>query len=59
MIRLDIEYSERLSLWFDLKIILKTLPAVWQQCLDARALKRRPAGSAAAGIGKSVEIYHL
>ena len=59
MIRLDIEYSKRLSLWFDLKIILKTLPAVWQQCLDARALKRRQAGSSAVVIGKSVELYHL
>jgi exopolysaccharide production protein ExoY len=59
MIRLDIEYSERLSLWLDLKIILKTLPALWQQCLDTRALKRRQAGPPAAGIGKSVELYHL
>ena len=59
MIRLDIEYSERVSLWLDLKIILKTLPALWQQCLDSRARKRRQAGSSQAGIAKSVELYRL
>ena len=59
MIRLDIEYSERLSLWLDLKIILKTLPALWQQCLDIRAQKRRQAGASSAGMAKSVELYHL
>jgi len=40
MVRLDIEYSERASLWLDLKIILKTLPALWVQCAEIRALKR-------------------
>jgi len=59
MIRLDIEYSERVSLWLDLKIILKTLPALGQQCLESRALKRRQAGASAAGMAKSVELYHL
>jgi exopolysaccharide production protein ExoY len=59
MIRLDIEYSERLSLWLDLKIILKTLPALWQQCLESRALKRRQAGASAAGVAKSVQLYRL
>ena len=59
MIRLDIEYSERVSLWLDLKIILKTFPALWQQCLDSRARKRRQAGSSQAGIAKSVELYRL
>jgi len=28
MVRLDIEYSQRRSLWLDLKILLKTLPAI-------------------------------
>jgi len=59
MIRLDIEYSERMSLWLDLKIILRTFPALWQQCLDSRALKRRQAASSPAGIAKSVELYRL
>jgi lipopolysaccharide/colanic/teichoic acid biosynthesis glycosyltransferase len=59
MIQLDIEYAERLSLWLDVKIILKTFPALWQQCLDSRGAKRRQAGASAAGIAKSVEVYHL
>ena len=59
MIQLDIEYSQRLSLWLDLQIILKTLPALWQQCLDSRAQKRRQAGPSSAGMGKSVELYRL
>jgi len=40
MIRLDIEYSERSSLWLDLKIILKTLPALWTQCAETRGTRR-------------------
>jgi lipopolysaccharide/colanic/teichoic acid biosynthesis glycosyltransferase len=40
MVRLDIEYSERASLWLDLKIILKTLPALWVQCAETRAARR-------------------
>jgi exopolysaccharide production protein ExoY len=59
MIWLDIEYSERLSLGLDLQIILKTFPALWQQCLDSRAPKRTRASSPTAGIGKSAELYRL
>ena len=59
MIRLDIEYSERLSLWLDLKIIFRTLPALWQQCLDIRAQKRAQAGATTAGIAKSIESFNL
>jgi lipopolysaccharide/colanic/teichoic acid biosynthesis glycosyltransferase len=59
MIRLDIAYSERMSLWLDLQIILRTLPALWQQCLDSRAHKRRQAEPSSAGIAKSVELYRL
>ena len=59
MIRFDIEYSERMSLRLDLKIILRTFPALWQQCLDSHALKRRQAASSPAGIAKSVELYRL
>lgn len=54
MIRLDIEYSERSSLWLDIAIISKTLPALWRQCLDTRALKRKEASSSTAGIAKPV-----
>jgi lipopolysaccharide/colanic/teichoic acid biosynthesis glycosyltransferase len=59
MIRLDIEYSERLSLWLDLKIIIRTFPALLQQCLDIRAQKRRHAGTPSAGISKSIESFNL
>jgi lipopolysaccharide/colanic/teichoic acid biosynthesis glycosyltransferase len=43
MIRLDIEYAERINPWLDLKIIMKTLPALGKQCLETRALKRKSA----------------
>jgi exopolysaccharide production protein ExoY len=59
MIWLDIEYSERMSLWLDLQIILKTFPALWQQCLDSHAPKRRQVRAPSAGIGKSAELYRL
>jgi hypothetical protein len=41
MVRFDIEYSKRLSLWLDLKIILKTLPALGRQYADLQAAKPR------------------
>ena len=50
MIRLDIEYSQRLSLWLDVTIILKTLPAVWQQCWHLRTLRRAELPSSTGGI---------
>jgi lipopolysaccharide/colanic/teichoic acid biosynthesis glycosyltransferase len=59
MIRLDVEYSERMSLWLDLRIILRTLPALWQQCLESRAMKRRQAGPSSVGVAKSVQLYRL
>src|SRR5512139_138667 len=34
MVCLDIQYSKRLSLGLDLKIIARTLPALWRQCLE-------------------------
>lgn len=36
MIRLDIEYAENQSLWLDLVIIVRTLPALVQQIIDTR-----------------------
>jgi lipopolysaccharide/colanic/teichoic acid biosynthesis glycosyltransferase len=59
MIRLDVEYSQRLSLWLDLKIIFLTLPALWQQCLDIRAHKRQQAVRPSTGIAKSIESFNL
>lgn len=40
MVELDIEYSRRLSLWLDLKIIFKTVPALWRQYCDVQAARR-------------------
>jgi exopolysaccharide production protein ExoY len=59
MIHLDIEYSERLSLWLDLRIILRTLPALWEQCLDIRQQKRQAPGASPATISKSIESFNL
>lgn len=59
MIELDIEYSQRLSLGLDLAIILKTLPALWRQCSETRALKRKEAASSIAGTAKPVQSYNL
>ena len=59
MIRLDIEYSQRKSLGLDLLIIVKTLPALWRQCLDMRALKRKEAAPTSAGMAKTVQSYNV
>ena len=40
MIQLDIEYSERFSVGLDLKIMARTLPALWVQCMDIRAKRK-------------------
>ena len=50
MVRLDIEYAQRSSLWLDVTILLKTLPALWRQCSDLRALKREESPSSTGGI---------
>lgn len=43
MIRLDIEYGKRQSLWLDLAIILKTVPALLIQMSDTHKRKTAPA----------------
>jgi lipopolysaccharide/colanic/teichoic acid biosynthesis glycosyltransferase len=40
MIHLDIEYASRKSLWFDLKIILKTVPALIVQSIETRSRRK-------------------
>ena len=61
MIELDVEYSEKKSLWMDIKIIAKTLPALITQCLDMRAARKNARAkqskqpSPVAAIGKPVQ----
>jgi len=58
MIRFDIEYSERKSLWLDAAIILKTLPALWVQCQDTR-VKRKERSPRRADLAKSIQFNNL
>jgi lipopolysaccharide/colanic/teichoic acid biosynthesis glycosyltransferase len=46
MIRLDIAYSERMSLLFDLKIILKTIPAIAKMVIEGIAKRLKIGGDA-------------
>jgi lipopolysaccharide/colanic/teichoic acid biosynthesis glycosyltransferase len=41
MVRLDIEYGKTKSLWLDLLIVAKTLPALSVQIADTHLLRRR------------------
>ncbi len=58
MVKLDIEYAERQSLWLDLEIILKTLPALWRQYCDVQTTRRKETPPTAP-LNKSVQSYHL
>jgi exopolysaccharide production protein ExoY len=59
MIRLDIEYGERVSFWLDMKIIVKTLPALVRQCLEKAARRHQEPRASAASIAKSVQSYRI
>jgi len=59
MVRLDIEYSQRASLWLDLKIMFRTIPALWGQYCDLRATKNQISARQSPNAGKSVESYSL
>jgi lipopolysaccharide/colanic/teichoic acid biosynthesis glycosyltransferase len=50
MIRLDIAYSRNMSPWFDLKIMLQTLPALLAQMRETRA-QGRPQSAARLSSG--------
>lgn len=41
MVQLDIEYTRRFSFWLDLKILVKTVPALWAQVCEVRGVKPR------------------
>ena len=62
MVALDIRYTRTKSLWLDLKIILKTVPALVQQCCDQRKKRQvtRQAGQTetvpAGGVPNRVNV---
>jgi lipopolysaccharide/colanic/teichoic acid biosynthesis glycosyltransferase len=49
MIRLDIQYAQKKSLWFDLKIMLMTGPALLQQVIEIRLSRKVATPATAAG----------
>ena len=60
MVRLDIEYSQRRSLWMDLGIMLKTVPALWGQYCDMRQARApRVVGVKSANREASVESFSV
>jgi len=52
MIRLDIRYSRKSSLWLDLQIMVKTLPALLAQCRETRALRSKQSAAAPLELEK-------
>ena len=59
MVRLDIEYSERLSLGLDLAIILKTPAALCGQCTDLLAARRVRRARSSPKLSKSFQSTPL
>jgi lipopolysaccharide/colanic/teichoic acid biosynthesis glycosyltransferase len=59
MVALDIDYAERRSMWLDVQIIFKTLPALWEQYNDLRASKRVLPTPAVSDLRKSAQSFHL
>jgi lipopolysaccharide/colanic/teichoic acid biosynthesis glycosyltransferase len=51
MMQLDIEYARNKSLWLDLKIISKTMPALLVQMSDLRRKQKSDPGLAAREAG--------
>jgi lipopolysaccharide/colanic/teichoic acid biosynthesis glycosyltransferase len=45
MIRLDVTYARNQSLWLDVKIIVRTIPALIAQAWEARSKSRRAVSS--------------
>lgn len=59
MVCLDIQYARRQSFWLDLKIIFKTLPAIWTQYLELRAAKQKKPAPVAQGLRGPIQSYRL
>jgi exopolysaccharide production protein ExoY len=55
MINLDIHYTEKMSLWLDLVIMLKTFPAVMAQVIETR-IKPRAGASSSAGNSSNKSV---
>jgi exopolysaccharide production protein ExoY len=51
MIDMDIFYSKNMSLWLDLSIIRKTIPAIIQQVMEARSRSRKDSALAHVHCG--------
>jgi lipopolysaccharide/colanic/teichoic acid biosynthesis glycosyltransferase len=57
MVRLDIAYAQRMSLWLDAWILVRTLPAIVRQVLDLIAAKRaRRAATQAAALATTAPM---
>jgi lipopolysaccharide/colanic/teichoic acid biosynthesis glycosyltransferase len=60
MINMDIEYSETATLWLDVKIISKTIPALMVQCYDQRVRsKKKSVIQTAAPVGKPISSVNV
>ena len=62
MIRLDIKYARELSFWLDLKIILKTIPALIGQMRDIRKKQKnlsRPVPAKTAVAVPAANLYSM
>jgi len=59
MVRLDIEYGQRLNLWLDLQILFKTVPALWGQYCDLRLAKSQVPIRSRSNTTKSAESFSL
>jgi lipopolysaccharide/colanic/teichoic acid biosynthesis glycosyltransferase len=57
MIGFDIQYARRKSLWLDLKIIFKTLPALWTQCTDMVEQKKKTQNDNSTGVRSPKPIH--
>jgi exopolysaccharide production protein ExoY len=58
MVRLDIDYAQSMHPWLDIKIVCKTVPALWGQYCDMRVARNETA-MRSAPTRKSAESFSL